>query len=76
MVEFAYNNAKNINTSHILIELNCNYYLYVSFEDNIDCYSISYFIDKLAKKLRDWISICWQNLFYTYKLLKQTHNKE
>ena len=32
IAEFAYNNAKNANTGQTPFELNCGYYLYVSFK--------------------------------------------
>ena len=34
MAKFAYNNAKNASTGHTLFELNCDYHLCVSFEEN------------------------------------------
>lgn len=39
MAGFAYNNAKNKNTSHTPFELNCEYHLFVSYEKDIDFYS-------------------------------------
>ena len=47
MAEFAYNNAKNAITSHTSFELNCGYYLCVSYKKNFDpCLKF-----KSAKKL-------------------------
>ena len=36
MTEFAYNNAKNTSTGHIFLKLNCEYYPYVSYEEDLD----------------------------------------
>lgn len=57
MTKFAYNYAKNTNTSHILLELNYSYYFYVFFEDNINPCSKSSSTNKPAKELKDLISI-------------------
>ncbi len=64
IVEFAYNNAKNINISYTLFEFNYKYYPRVSFKDEINFYLRSYFTKKLVDKLRELIKICYQNLFY------------
>ena len=64
MIEFVYMNAKNASTSHTPFKLNCSYYLQVSFKDNVDPYSRSYFTNKLAKELRELMDICQQNLLY------------
>ena len=65
MAEFAWNNAKNTSTSYILFELNLSYYPKVLFENDDDLCSRSRFAEKLAKKLRELIEICYQNLLYT-----------
>ena len=39
MMEFAYNNAKNISTGHTLFELNCDYYPRMSYEEDVCLYS-------------------------------------
>ena len=72
MAEFAYNNAKNANTSHTPFELNCGFYPQVFFKDDVDSCSA----DKLAKKLRELIDICQQNLLYAQKLQKKVHDKD
>ena len=36
MVEFAYNNAKNVSTGHTSFELNCKYHSCIIYEKNLD----------------------------------------
>ena len=50
MAKFAYNNAKNASISHISLELSCDYYPKVSFEENVDLHSRSCSANKLAKE--------------------------
>ena len=73
--EFTYNNAKIASTGHILFELNCGYHLKMFFEEDINSYSKSYSTNKLAKKLRELIEICYQNLLHTQELQKRAHDK-
>ena len=65
MAEFAYNNAKNTNTSYTLFELNCSYYLKVFFEENVDLCSNFCSANKLVEELGKLIEICYQNLVHT-----------
>lgn len=65
--EFAYNNVKNSNTSHILFKVNYKDYSKVSFTIKINYCLKSYFTNKLANKLRDLINVYCQNLFYYQK---------
>lgn len=58
MTEFVYNNIKNLSISYILFELNYGYHPHISFENNISSYLKFRFAKKLAKELRDLISIC------------------
>ena len=64
MAEFAYNNAQNASTSHTSFELNFGYYFRVSFKKEINLHLRSCSIDKLAKKLRELIEVCCQNLLH------------
>ncbi len=64
IAEFAYNNVKNTSICHISFELNCEYHPRVFFENETNPYSRSHFIDELAKKLRELIEICYQNLLH------------
>ena len=65
MAEFTYNNAKNPSTGHTSFELNCSYHPRVSFKEDIDPRSKSRSADKLARKLRELIEVCYQNLLHT-----------
>ena len=64
MAEFAYNNAKNASIGHTLFELNCGYYLHVSYEENLDTRSKSKTAEELSSKFRNLIVICQQNLHH------------
>lgn len=68
MAEFAYSNAKNVNTGYTLYELNYGYYPKVSFKEDLDPCSRSYSANKLAKELRELIEIRFQNLLHIQKL--------
>ena len=75
MAEFAYNNAKNTNMRYMPFKLNCGYYLYISYKDDIDPYSEFKVANKLTKKLRNLMVIYRKNLQHAQKLQKQAHNK-
>ena len=68
MAKFAYNDAKNASTGHTPFELNCDYYLKVSFEEDVDSCSKSRSTDKLVGKLRELIEVCCQNLLHAQEL--------
>ena len=76
MVVFAYNIAKNANTSYILFELNCRYYPGISFEKDLDPRSKSKTIKELFSKLQKLMVICQQNLYHAQELQNRAHNKE
>ncbi len=75
MAEFAYNNAKNTSTGHISFEQNCSYYPRVFFEEDVDSRSRSRSANKLAKKLRELMEVCCQNLLHIQELQKKAHDK-
>lgn len=58
MVEFAYNNIKNANISHMRFELNCRCYPRIFFEKDIVPHLKLHSAKKLAKELRNLILIC------------------
>lgn len=58
MTKFAYNNTKNVNTSHMHFELNYDYYLRIIFKDKVYPHSKSRSANELAKELRELMSIC------------------
>ncbi len=64
MAEFAYNNAKNASTSHILFELNCGYHLKVSFKEDVDLRSRTRSANEPVKEMRELIEVGCQNLLY------------
>ena len=68
MAEFAYNNTKNISTSHTRFELNYGYYSYVLFKEDVDPWSRSIYVGKLLLELQKLMSVCCTNLFHAQKL--------
>lgn len=75
IVKFAYNNAKNMTTDHISFEFNCNYHLFISFEDETNPCLKFRSANKLAKELRNLILIYQQILLHTQKLQKHAYDK-
>ncbi len=75
MVEFAYNNAKNISTGHTPFELNCGYHLRVSFEEDVDPSLRSRSTNKLVEELRELMEVCYQNLLHAQELQKRAYDK-
>lgn len=53
ITNFADNNAKNINISHILFTIHCSYNLFVLFKEIVNFYSRSKLINQLASKLNN-----------------------
>ncbi len=62
MAEFAYNNAKNVNTGHTPFELNYGYHPRTSYEEDVDPCSQSKPADELAIELRELMAVCRENL--------------
>lgn len=58
IMECACNNAKNRHTDHILFKLYRDDNCHVFLEDEVDFYSKSRSANKLARELRELISIC------------------
>ena len=75
MVEFAYNNAKNVSTGHMLFELNFGYYFRVSYKEDINPRSQSKSADKLSAELRELRIVCCENLYHAQQLQKRAYNK-
>ena len=71
MAEFGYNNAKNANTGHTPFELNCGYYPWVSYEEDINPRSKSKSANKLLAELQELITVCYKNLYHAQELQKQ-----
>ena len=75
MAEFAYNNAKNTSTGYTPFELNCGYYLCVSYEEDLDLCWKSRTAEKLSFKLWELMIVCQQNLHHAQELQKRGYDK-
>lgn len=75
MVEFVYNNTKNTNIDHMPFELHCGYYPHIFFKDKVDSHLKSHSTNKLAKQLRELLSIYQQNLLHSQGLQNRAYNK-
>lgn len=56
MIEFMYNNVKNISTSHILLELNFGYHAHMSFKEDISPCFPTKITNKLAAELSELLA--------------------
>ena len=56
-------------------KLNCGYYPWVSYEEEIDLCSKSKSADKLSAKLRELMTVCQENLHHAQELQKRAHDK-
>lgn len=68
MAELAYNNAKNASTGHTLFELNCDYYSHIFYKEDVNPRSKSKLAEELLIKLRELMTVYWENLHLTQKL--------
>ena len=59
----------------MLFKVNCRYYLYFSYKEDIDAHSRSKAANELTEKLRDLIATYRKNLQHVLELQKQAHNK-
>ena len=75
MAEFAYNNAKNASTGHMLFKLNCGYHPCVSFEEDTNPRSRSKSADELSAELQELMTVCQENLNHAQKLQKRAYDK-
>ena len=75
MAEFAYNNAKNLSTSHRPFKLNCSYHSRMLYKEEVNPYPKSKSEDKLLAELRELMFIYQENLHHAQKLQKRAHNK-
>ena len=76
MAKFAYNNAKNANTNHMLFNLNRDFHLCIFFKEDINPHSQSKTANKLLTELQKLMIICQENLHYAQELQKQAYNKD
>ena len=75
IAEFAYNNAQNISIGYIPFELNCGYYPWVSYKEDLNPYLQSKTTEELFFELQTLMATYQQNLHHAQKLQKQAHNK-
>ena len=75
MAKFAYNNAKNISTTHAPFELNYGYHPQMSYKKKVDLRSNSKLAGELLAELRELIIVCWENLHHAQEFQKWAHNK-
>ena len=75
MVKFANNNANNANSGHTPFELNCGYYSWILYKENVDFCFKSKLANKLSAELKELMIVYQKNLHYTQKLRKQVYNK-
>ena len=75
MAEFAYNNARNANTSYTPFELNCGYHPWVLYKEDVDPCSQFKLADELSTELRELMIVCQKNLHHTQELSKRAYDK-
>ena len=75
MAKFAHNNAKNASTGYTPFEMNCGFYLRLSYKENANPRSKSKTADQLAIELHTLMSMCRENLQHAQELQKRYHNK-
>ena len=75
MAEFAYNNAKNASIGFTLFELNCGYYPWVSYKEDLNPRLQSKTAEELSSKLRNLMAACQQSFHPAQELQKQVHDK-
>ena len=75
IAEFAYNNTNNASTGYTPFELNCGYYSWMSYKEEVDPRSKSKSANKLSAELKELMTVCQENLQHAQKLQKQAYNK-
>ena len=64
MAEFAYNNAKNTSSGYTPFKLNCGYYPWMSYKEDVNPRSKSKSADELSAELKELIIVCQENLHH------------
>lgn len=67
ITEFVYNNAKIVDFGHTLFELNCGYYCWMFYKEDVNPHSKSKLADKLLAELKKPIIVCKKNFYYNQK---------
>ena len=68
MTEIVNNNAKNVSNNYMPFELNCKYHPWIFYKEDIDSHFKFKLADKLLAALRELITVCRKNLYYTQEL--------
>ena len=76
IAEFAYNNTKNISTSHTPFELNCRYYFWISYKKEVDLCSKSKLAIKLSMESKELMVTYHKKLYHTQEFHKRANNKD
>ena len=75
MAEFTYNNAKNASSGHTPFKLNCGFYPWMLYEEDVDLRSQFKSADELSAELRELMIVCQKNLHYAQEFQKRAHDK-
>lgn len=75
MAEFAYNNAKNASTNHMPYKFNYGYHLRIFYKKDFNLCSKSKVGNELAGKLKNLMTLYWENFYNTQELQKRAHDK-
>ena len=59
----------------MLFELNCGYYPWMLYEEEVNSRFKSKSTDELLVELRELMSVCQKNFHHAHKFQKQAHNK-
>lgn len=69
VAEFVYNNTKNASTSHISLELSCNYYFYITYKKTLIFFEIQ-FNKWITNKAMEADNYLYKNFYYTQNFQK------
>ena len=75
IAKFAYNDAKNTSTGHMLFELNCGYHPRMSYEEDVNPRFLSKSADELSAEFRELMIVCQKTLRHAQEFQKRAHNK-
>lgn len=57
-----------MNTGFILFKLNYDFYFHIVYKKDVNPKFEAKLMEELSIKLRELMTICWENLYYTQKL--------